>query len=143
MHWKLSVEAGSEQIRTVCNWVQCVLDSTVPETLRFEIELVAGEVMANIVNHARVSFEKQSVQIGIKLSKNSIALIFIDPGKPTLSERFGKGREHFRPVLPSDDKESGRGLFIVKSLASTVNFRRLGGCNITVITFNNAVSRHA
>ena len=141
MHWKLSVEAGSEQIRTVCNWVQSVLDSTVPETLRFEIELVAGEVMANIVNHALVSLGKQSVQISLKFSKKSITLIFVDPGQPTLYEHFGKGREHFRPVLPSADKESGRGLFIVNSLASTVNFRRLGGRNVTVITFSNAVSR--
>jgi serine/threonine-protein kinase RsbW len=86
-----------------------------------DIKLVIEEAIINAVKHGNKFKENLRVMIGFECSKEKIRIYVQDEGK---------GYDYHRipdPTLDENiDKESGRGVFLVKKLMDEVNFNRSG-----------------
>ena len=92
-----------------------------------EVELIAEEVLTNIVRENTAPGSNVSVTVGCELNATDIALAFRDDGKP------------FDPLAraaPNLDEDAARravgglGIHIVRELADAVNYTRVEDRNL-------------
>lgn len=86
----------------------------------FSTCLVMREALANAVKHGNRSDEKKKVFYGISFDGESIVLDISDEG-----EGF-KWKDVLSMDVPEPDKESGRGLFIIKRYFNSWDFNDSG-----------------
>lgn len=103
-----------------------------PAPLRSDSEIVAGEVLNNIVEHALVGQPEanRSIHLLCQISAEGLSLRFSDHGRP-MPEGHAP-QTSFPPVdVPLDDlPEGGFGWAIVNRIARQVSYRRSGGRNL-------------
>ena len=87
-----------------------------------DAELIVGELLANTVEHApglvEVEFEREGVELVLTISDSGPGLV-VPPAS----------------ALPGNDAESGRGLYLVRTLSRDVHFGRTsrGGTLVRVV----------
>lgn len=106
-----SAHTAQASRREVMDYLRRIASST--EHL-FEVELIVGEIFANTVQHA-----PGLVQVGVEWLGE----------RPVITVRdTGPGLEYFDGRLPDDPlSETGRGIFLVKTLAESVSFKSRPG----------------
>ncbi|NOT86041.1 MAG: ATP-binding protein [Methylococcaceae bacterium] len=96
------------------------------EALAYQLNLVLTEATANAIKHAHDDDPKNSVRISIQLQENALIIKVYD---------HGQGFDLAKVPLPDFEhpKESGMGLFLIRSMMDSVTYTRLDDCNVLEI----------
>ncbi len=97
------------------------------ETLAHHINLVLTEAMANAIKYAGAGNHDKMVHICITIGAEEI-----------LIKVFDHGQGFDINAIPSPNFEalddSGRGIFIIKSLMDSVSYKKMADCNVLVMS---------
>jgi serine/threonine-protein kinase RsbW len=116
----LRIPASPELLEQVYEWIRGQLhESKVPEHRQYEILLAVGEAVTNAIRHGSNNDPTKFVEIEIAVSDEVLTIIVADEGE---------GFDH--TILPDPTqgenlyKPSGRGVYLLKSLADEIIFHR-------------------
>lgn len=110
------------------NEIQQVLEETwgghpeVPERVRLYVEIAAGEVGANILEHAAQG-RPLRIRMDVNVGPNNVRITFRDGGDPAAVDLTSLR-------LPDAMAERGRGLALSRSLCSELSYRRDEDVNV-------------
>jgi anti-sigma regulatory factor (Ser/Thr protein kinase) len=126
--WKeMKINAISENLCTALDFVNAELKKMeCPPKTQMQIDLAIEEIFVNIVHYA-YNPETGSAAIRIRTGPNEIRLEFEDQGVPY--NPLEKGDPDIS--VPADDRPiGGLGVFMVKKIMDTVEYRYEGGRNL-------------
>ena len=98
---------------------------------RFRAELIFEEVVTNVIRHAYGDDDTRQIEILLTCDNDSIRFVFSDDG-PAFDPLARPD-----PTLPTtldDAPEGGLGIFLVKKMASQVDYERANGRNQLSVT---------
>jgi len=90
--------------------------SEVPEVVRMHMDLAAGEIGANIIEHSGEG-EPVHLRMEVGVSADAVVTTFTDDGRPVPVDPASVS-------LPEDMAERGRGLAIAQSVLDELSYRR-------------------
>lgn len=93
------------------------------ETLAYQINLVLTEAMSNAIKYGNPDNREETVHIIINISDSELFIRIYD---------YGQGFDINEIPKPDFDalEDRGRGIFLIKALMDSVQYRRLGSGNI-------------
>lgn len=95
------------------------------ESLAFNMNVVLTEALTNAIKHANAADPDKEVQISIKISKDELDIRVYDSG-----QGFDLNSIPW-PTFDSDClDETGRGIFIIRSLMDSVVYEKAHGGNV-------------
>ena len=126
----LNAEKGSTG--RVKAFIEEQLEGLVPQKFLLQMCIVVDEVFSNIVNYAYGTGDGMAtVQFDFDKSTNTLTLVFIDEGV-AFDPRTSKEPD---TALPLEKKPiGGLGLFMVKNIMDTMDYRREGNRNILTLS---------
>jgi anti-sigma regulatory factor (Ser/Thr protein kinase) len=100
--------AGGPYAVTAARLALADLDTQLEVSLAFDVRLLVSELVTNSVQHASVAAE-DSIMLGVKISNDTVHVEVSDDGPG------------FKPpsAPPSEDADTGWGLFLVEQLADS------------------------
>jgi len=94
------------------------------ETLGHNINVVLTEALVNAIKHANTSSPDNEVQIRINVRDGELVIRVYDNGQGfDLDLVPGNG-------CPDPLNEKGRGIYIIRSLMDSVEYKKADGCNV-------------
>ena len=121
--WRIAATNSSGGVRQVQRWLENILVAReVPAELIGDVELIAEEILTNIVRENSASDGDISVWVECALSSEEVTLTFRDDGKPF--DPLARAA----PNLSQDASErtvGGLGIHIVRELADVASYVRL------------------
>jgi serine/threonine-protein kinase RsbW len=113
----LETTTGPETLEAI----QAVLDEVwnaheVPEMVRIHMDLAAGEIGANIIEHSGGG-RPVKMKMEVTMSPDAVRATFTDDGRPARVDLVGVG-------LPGDLAERGRGLAMAHRVLDELSYRR-------------------
>ncbi|OBK71973.1 ATP-binding protein [Mycobacterium sp. 1274761.0] len=101
--------------------IQGVLDEVwrehdVPEIVRIHMDLAAGEIGANIIEHSGGG-RPVRLRMEVRMRPDAVEAVFNDDGKPARIDLAGAG-------LPEEFAERGRGLAMAHRVLDELSYRR-------------------
>ncbi|MBD5560665.1 MAG: ATP-binding protein [Clostridia bacterium] len=124
----LTVETSREELETIQDVLEMAMAAGhFDADSILQAALAAEEVFVNICNYAEV----ESAEVDITVDEDGARIVFIDEGK-----------EYNPLTIPDPDVEAsghertpgGLGIFMVKNLVNTLDYRRDGNRNILTMT---------
>ena len=96
------------------------------EALAYHLNLVLTEATTNAIKHATVMTQKDTVRISIHIQDNELNIKVYD---------HGQGFDLEAVPLPDFDqpKESGMGLYFIRTLMDSVTYTKQDDCNVLEI----------
>ncbi|WP_340123158.1 ATP-binding protein [Methylobacter svalbardensis] len=96
------------------------------EALAYHLNLVLTEATVNAIKHANFDNPKDTVRITIQIQENELNIKVYD---------HGQGFDLESVPLPDFEhpKESGMGIFFIRTLMDSVTYTRQGDCNVLEI----------
>ncbi|MFZ2312538.1 MAG: ATP-binding protein [Methylobacter sp.] len=96
------------------------------EALAYHLNLVLTEATANAIKHSTATAPEDTVRITIHMEENELNIKVYD---------HGQGFDLETVPLPDFDnpKESGMGIFFIRTLMDSVTYTRQGDCNVLEI----------
>ncbi|MDD5411295.1 MAG: ATP-binding protein [Methylobacter sp.] len=96
------------------------------EALAYHLNLVLTEATANAIKHSAATAPEDNVRITIHMEENELNIKVYD---------HGQGFDLETVPLPDFDnpKESGMGIFFIRTLMDSVTYTRQGDCNVLEI----------
>jgi serine/threonine-protein kinase RsbW len=93
------------------------------EALAYHLNVVLTEAMANAIDHSACSDEDQTVRVCIFIEEDDLCVRVYDHGQGFDID-----------LVPEPDleelSERGRGLFLIRTLMDSVNYKRIEGGNV-------------
>jgi sigma-B regulation protein RsbU (phosphoserine phosphatase) len=131
MHWRIQPEASNAGIRQTQQWLHAILAAreVVPGRIA-DVELVAEELLSNIVKAAVAQARAVELSVDCALQPSAIVLTIRDDG-PEFDPLSHPG-----PQLDADIADrpiGGLGIPLVKLLADDCSYTRVGECNVLEI----------
>jgi serine/threonine-protein kinase RsbW len=94
------------------------------EVLGHSLNVVLTEAVVNAIKHARTSGHKEEVHIRITVSENELIIRVFDTGQGFDLNLVPCSE------CPDPLNEQGRGIYIIRSLMDTVEYKRADGGNV-------------
>jgi serine/threonine-protein kinase RsbW len=95
------------------------------EALAHHLNVVLTEAMVNAIKHANAADPEKEVQIRIRISTKELCIRVYDCGQGFDLNAIPS------PAFDTDQlEEKGRGIFIIRSLMDSVNYRKIKGGNV-------------
>jgi len=116
-HWFLDITTGPdtlEDIHRVLDDLWSVHD--IPELVRLHVDLAAGEIGANIIEHAGGGSPVR-LRMEVELLRDAIHITFTDDGLPALVDLS-------QTAMPDETSERGRGLAIASRVLDELSYHR-------------------
>ncbi len=96
-------------------------------TLAYQVNVVLTEALANAIIHANANNPEEEVIVRITVDDNLLILQVFDHGKGFDLDRI----PHYHPERQDKElKDHGRGLFIMRALMDSVDYRRTDHGNV-------------
>lgn len=95
------------------------------ETLANHLNLVLTEALVNAIKHANAADPEKEVRIRINVTSSEICISVFDCGAG-----FDLSTVHLPNFDQCEIEDTGRGIFIIKSLMDSVEYRRTGSGNV-------------
>jgi anti-sigma regulatory factor (Ser/Thr protein kinase) len=111
------VENLKEMNSALQTFVDYLKAQSVPDETTFDSKLVSCELITNVIRHCG-----QSATFSGEIVKGNICITVSSEGRQGEPCKQTMPKSVQEPVLPDVFAESGRGLYIVKSLCQTVHF---------------------
>ncbi|MDY0300979.1 MAG: ATP-binding protein [Trichlorobacter sp.] len=96
------------------------------EALAFHMNLVLTEAMVNAIRHANANDPMEEVVVRITISDNELVILIFDHGQGFDINSI----KHPKDIDANLLDEHGRGLFIMRSLMDTVEYRKIENGNV-------------
>lgn len=103
------------------------------EQLCQTVNMVLTEALVNAITHANATDPNKEVHIHISASKHELLIKVFDQGKGFTLNLVSP------PICPDPMNENGRGIFIIRTLMDSVEYKKADGGN--VLTMKKALSR--
>ncbi len=98
--------------------------------VRFNINLVLEEAVANIINYAYPKDEHESIYLSARMHEDSIILVLTDTGKefdPTMAPEVDV-------TLSAEERQiGGLGIFLIRQIMNEVRYERIDGKNVLTL----------
>lgn len=98
--------------------------------VRFNINLVLEEAIANIINYAYPKDEHESIYLSARMHEDSIVLVLTDTGKefdPTMAPEVDV-------TLSAEERQiGGLGIFLIRQIMNEVRYERIDGKNVLTL----------
>lgn len=98
--------------------------------VRFNINLVLEEAVANIINYAYPKDEHESIYLSARMHEDSIVLVLTDTGKefdPTMAPEVDV-------TLSAEERQiGGLGIFLIRQIMNEVCYERIDGKNVLTL----------
>jgi serine/threonine-protein kinase RsbW len=95
------------------------------EALAHHLNMVLTEAMVNAIKHANAADPHKEVQIRISISDKELFIRVYDQGRG-----FDLDRVPDPAFTPSKLEDKGRGIFIIRSLMDSVEYKKAKGGNV-------------
>jgi len=95
------------------------------EALAHHLNMVLTEAMVNAIKHANAADPHKEVQIRISISDKELFIRVYDQGRG-----FDLGGVPAPVFTPNQLEDKGRGIFIIKSLMDSVEYKKAKGGNV-------------
>jgi len=129
---ELIIDAKKENLYIVQNFAAKKLeDANCPKKLHTKIAVVIEEVFVNIVSYAYNS-GTGSVTLRVIINDDDISIEFEDCGKPY--NPLDKKDPDIHVDL-NERGDGGLGIYMVKNMADTINYKRLENRNVQTVRF--------
>jgi len=89
----------------------------VPPAVRLQMGIAAGEIGANIVEHAALGQQQVRIRMEVSVLADTVRVVFIDDGAPAEVDLD-------KVSLPDDMAERGRGLALAQAVLDELSYRR-------------------
>ena len=93
-------------------------------------ELVLGEAMNNVVEHALVADASAEFAVDVSCSQGTLACRIIDAGRAMPGLRIPKGQRLAPGTTVDELPEGGFGWMLIRDLTSALSYSRLDGENL-------------
>ena len=137
--FRLVFASGEEQVRQALGRL---LDSLEPRPVceedRSKVELVLGEILNNVVEHAYGEDCAGPIRLTCRFNGRDLRFCVCDSGRALPGLSLPPGRLPDLDCDREDLPEGGFGWFLVRSLTSDLSYARRRGCN--VLTFRVGLS---
>jgi len=94
-----------------------------------DLRLVIEEIFCNIVNHADVASQNNTISVELCHCIHTIIITFIDTGKA-----FNPLCDHENCMDSNDHAEGGMGVHLIKSLTDHQEYKRIDQQNVFTVT---------
>lgn len=98
--------------------------------VRFNLNLVLEEAVANIINYAYPKDEHESIYLSARMHEDSIVLVLTDTGKefdPTMAPGVDV-------TLSAEERQiGGLGIFLIRQIMNEVRYERIDGKNVLTL----------
>ena len=98
--------------------------------VRFNLNLVLEEAVANIINYAYPKDEHESIYLSARMHVDSIVLVLTDTGKefdPTMAPEVDV-------TLSAEERQiGGLGIFLIRQIMNEVRYERIDGKNVLTL----------
>ena len=94
------------------------------ESLGHHLNVVLTEALVNAIKHANTSEPDREVRIRINVSDRELVIRVFDNGQGFNLDVVPQG------ICPDPLEEKGRGIFIIRSLMDSVEYKRANGGNV-------------
>ena len=98
--------------------------------VRFNLNLVLEEAVANIINYAYPKDEHESIYLSARMHEDSIVLVLTDTGKefdPTMAPEVDV-------TLSAEERQiGGLGIFLIRQIMNEVRYERIDGKNVLTL----------
>ena len=110
--------SGPDTLADIARFLDGVLSTHqhVPDTVRMQVSIAAGEIGANIMEHAGRA-QPVSIRMEVRVRIDEVWVEFIDDGAPAELDLTAV-------VLPDDMAERGRGLALAQSVLDKLTYQR-------------------
>jgi serine/threonine-protein kinase RsbW len=110
--------SGPDTLADIARFLDGVLSTHqhVPDTVRMQVSIAAGEIGANIMEHAGRA-QPVSIRMEVRVLIDEVWVEFIDDGAPAELDLTAV-------VLPDDMAERGRGLALAQSVLDKLTYQR-------------------
>ena len=99
------------------------------------VQIVLAEVINNIVEHAYVGMPVGEVQLKYRLCPDRLALLVCDQGAAFPGHEMPAGLPANVNVAAMDLPEGGFGWYLIRTLTSSLRYRRIKGFNVLKMQF--------
>ena len=119
---RLKINSSPDCIKTVKNWIDDIaIDYGICEELYPDILISMTEAVNNAIHHGNRGDESKKISLVCRVKERKIKFEVIDEGEGFNPDDIPDPRSSEKI-----ETENGRGVFIMKSLASKVKFKRKG-----------------
>lgn len=98
--------------------------------VRFNLNLVLEEAVANIIKYAYPKDEHESIYLSARMHEDSIVLVLTDTGKefdPTMAPEVDV-------TLSAEERQiGGLGIFLIRQIMNEVRYERIDGKNVLTL----------
>lgn len=124
----LETTTGSDTLDEIDDVLQQVWSdhADVPDSTRLNVGIAAGEIGANIVEHAAQG-RAVPVRMEVVVTTNRVRVDFTDEGAPASVDLA-------TVCLPEDMAERGRGLALARAVLETLSYRRDSANHWTLVS---------
>ena len=128
---RLAFASGEHEVRVALGRVQQdLLLTALNSEDRGTIELVLGEVLNNVVEHAYGPGRNGEIRLNCRVRATCVSCCVCDAGQAMQGLRLPVGNPPDLGCERDDLPEGGFGWFLVRSLATGLQYRRRGDCNV-------------
>jgi len=103
--------------------------NNIPDETQHDLRLVTEEIFCNIVNHADVASQDNTITIEFNHNIYIIRITFTDTGKA-----FNPICDHENCMDDNDHSEGGMGVHLIKSLTDHQEYKRINQQNVFTVT---------
>jgi serine/threonine-protein kinase RsbW len=110
--------SGPETLADIARFLDEALSSHqhVPDTVRMQVSIAAGEIGANIMEHAGRA-QPVNIRMEVRVLIDEVWVEFVDNGAPAELDLTAVG-------MPDDMAERGRGLALAQAVLEKLTYRR-------------------
>ena len=112
----------------------------IPAARADEVQIALTEAVNNVVEHAYASTAPGDVRIKVELSPNQLWISIQDAGAPFPNGQLPEGKPADINVPVKNLPEGGFGWFLIRELASQVQYKRSEGSNNLSLCFEIQVT---
>jgi serine/threonine-protein kinase RsbW len=125
----LVIPASLEHLGEVHQWAESHIDTLpIPADKRYEILLSLSEAVTNAIRHGSGSRESEKITITLERNNTAFCLTVQDSGNGFDPNKLPDPTHDDRLLQPS-----GRGVFLMRSLADEIRFDFSSGTSVTAI----------
>lgn len=122
---QLCLPALGETTRLILDRVVTTLRQDAPDLSCDAVQIVLAEALNNVIEHGYGTTRLGAVVVGLQRAGGQIQIDIFDWGLPHPIAAHGAEN----PPEPTDFAEGGYGVFLIRSLANRVRYRRESGRN--------------
>lgn len=127
----ITLDGQQTELPRLAEWVGLQCETLqVPESVRFELDLVLEELVSNVINHGEVEGEKEAIRVDLSRRDGELVITVVDTGR-----QFDPTQSAAPDTTAHVDERrvGGLGLHLVRGYMDNVTYDRVGDENHVVL----------